>query len=152
MGFRMTRYPLSSEALPYRVLGKDLAVEISIQLPGTIRIEHIEGSRHSAAALAAAIPIDDRITEVHYCLYWTPEWLNPLRPLARWLTREFLRQDRDVANKLASHGRHSISPTVGDPDAQVRWYYQLKREYLSADAQQRTFVNPLRPATLSWRS
>ena len=54
----------------------------------------------SACVLAAATPISETVTDVHYCVYWTMPWLAPLRPAAWWMARDFLRQDRDVAARL----------------------------------------------------
>lgn len=151
-GFRMRRHVLEGGAHPYRLLGRKVAVEVRIDLPG-IRIEHIQGDRHAACVLAAATPLDAATTEVHYCLYWTPRWLAPVRPLMRWMSREFLRQDRDVAVKLG-HGAAYDPPTllVGDPDAQIKWYLRLKKEYQRSEEQERPFVNPLQPRILRWRS
>jgi phenylpropionate dioxygenase-like ring-hydroxylating dioxygenase large terminal subunit len=151
LGFRMKRHALINGALPYRVLGHDPMIEIAIELPG-IRIEHIEGTRHSVCVLAAATPVDETTTEVHYCIYWTPRWMGPLKPIARWLTRAFLRQDRDVAAKLGSSANESLPLLVGDPDAQIKWYYRLKGEYQRSQAAQQPFVNPIQPRTLRWRS
>jgi phenylpropionate dioxygenase-like ring-hydroxylating dioxygenase large terminal subunit len=149
-GFQMKRHALNGGALPYRILGRDPTVEVTIQLPG-IRIEHIAGTRHSACVLAAATPVDKVNTDVHYCVYWTPGWAGAFKPMARWMTRQFLRQDRDVAAKLA--GAAEEPPLfVGDPDAQIGWYYRLKREYQNCRTERRPFVNPVTPRTLHWRS
>lgn len=152
LGFRMRRHALEGGAKPYRLLGRNVTVEVTIELPG-IRIEHIQGDRHAACVLAAATPLDATTTEVHYCLYWTPRWLAPVRPFMRWSSREFLRQDRDVAVKLG-HGAAYDPPMllVGDPDAQIKWYLRLKKEFQRSEAEQRPFVNPLEPRTLRWRS
>ncbi len=151
MGFRMKRHHLKHGANPYRLLGRNVHVDIGIQLPG-VRIEYIHGDSHSAAVLAAATPISDTETDVHYCGYWTPDWLAPFRPAARWMARDFLRQDRDVAAKMMDNPRLPAPMYVGDPDTQIRWYLRLKREYLAAQTEGRDFVNPLRAQTLHWRS
>ena len=151
LGFRMKRHALSGGALPYRIFGGHPTIEIVIELPG-IRIEHIQGTRHSACVLAAATPVDETTTDVHYCIYWTPRWLGPLKPAARWMTREFLRQDWAVAAKLSDGDGESPMMLVGDADAQIKWYYRLKNEYQRAMAAQRPFVNPIRPRTLRWLS
>jgi phenylpropionate dioxygenase-like ring-hydroxylating dioxygenase large terminal subunit len=151
MGFRMLRHHLKHGANPYRLLGRNVHIDIGIQLPG-IRIEHIEGDRHSACVLAAATPVGADVTDVHYCVYWTPKWLAPLRPFAVWMARDFLGQDRDVAVKLMQNPSPPPPLFVGGADVQVRWYLRLKREYLQAQAEGRGFVNPLRAQVLRWRS
>ncbi len=150
-GFRMKTHKLVGGARPYRLLGTDVHVDLSISLPG-LRIEHIRGSRHSACVLAAVTPVTETQTDVHYCVYWTVPWLAPLRPLAAYMARDFLRQDLDMAAKL-SHGR--VTPPmlfVGDADTQIAWMIRLKREYLSSQAEGRQFSNPLTEQTLAWKS
>ena len=150
-GFRMKTHTLKGGARPYRLLGTDVRVDVTIGLPG-LRIEHIRGSRHSACVLAAVTPITATETDVHYCVYWTVPWLAPFRPLAAFMARDFLRQDLDMAAKLA-HG--STTPPmlfVGDADTQIAWMIRLKREYLSSQAEGRRFENPLIEQTLQWKS
>ena len=151
MGFRMLRHHLKHGANPYRLLGRDVHIDIGITLPG-IRIEHIEGSAHSACVLAAATPVSETETDVHYCVYWTPKWLAPLKPFAAWMARDFLDQDRVVAVRMMDNPRLPPPMFVGGADTQVRWYLRLKREYLEAAAENRAFNNPLRPQALRWRS
>ena len=151
MGFRMARHHLVEGANPYRLLGRDVHIDIGIQLPG-VRIEAIEGSVHRACVLAAATPVSAMETDVHYCVYWTPAWLAPLRPVARWMAADFLDQDRMVAVRMADNPAPGAALYVGDADTQVRWYLRLKREYAAAAAEGRAFVNPLREQTLRWRS
>ena len=72
---------------------------------------------------------------MHYCGYWTPKWLAPLRPLATWMAKDFLNQDRMVAVKMADNRSPPAPMFVGGADTQVRWYLRLKREYLAARAE-----------------
>ena len=152
LGFRMKRHRLVQGANPYRILGRNVSIEVSIQLPG-LRVEHIEGERHSACVLATSTPITASTTDVHYCIYWSMGWLAPLRPFARWMARDFLRQDFEVAARLdAAKAPFPPSMFVGDADAQIRWFLRLKKEYQASRAEQRPFVNPLREQVLRWRS
>lgn len=151
MGFRMLRHHLKHGANPYRLLGRDVHIDIGITLPG-IRIEHIQGSAHSACVLAAATPISETETDVHYCVYWTPKWLAPLKPFATWMAKDFLDQDRVVAVRMMDNPSLPAPMFVGGADTQVRWYLRLKKEYQDAAAENRPFANPLRPTTLRWRS
>ena len=150
-GFRMKTHKLNGGARPYRLLGTDVSVDVTLSLPG-LRIEHIRGSRHSACVLAAVTPVTETLTDVHYCVYWTVPWLAPLRPLATFWARDFLRQDLDMAAKLA-HGQTTPPMLfVGDADTQIAWMIRLKREYLSSQAEGRSFANPLAEQTLQWKS
>ncbi len=136
-GFRMKPHTLTGNAArPYRLLGTDVRVDVSLRLPG-MRIEHIRGERHAACVLATVTPVTELLTDVHYCVYWTVPWLAPLRPIAAWMARDFLRQDLDMAAKLA-HG--AVTPPmlfVGDADTQIAWLMRLKREYLASQAEGR---------------
>ena len=151
MGFRMLRHHLKHGANPYRLLGRNVFIDIGIQLPG-VRIEHIQGDRHAAGVLAAATPVSETETDVHYCVYWTVPWLGALRPAAWWMACDFLRQDRDVAGRMMDNPVPWTAMYVGDPDTQIRWWLRLKRELLASRAEGRDFVNPLRAQTLRWRS
>ena len=150
-GFRMKTHTLSGGARPYRLMGTGVRVDVTLSLPG-LRIEHIRGSRHSACVMAAVTPVTPTQTDVHYCVYWTIPWLTLLRPIAAYMARDFLRQDLDMAAKLA-HGQ-STPPMlfVGDADTQIAWMMRLKREYLSSQAEGRGFANPLTEQTLQWKS
>ena len=152
LGFRMKRHHLQHGANPYRLLGRNVHIDVTIQLPG-LRIESIEGERHSACVLAASTPVTATTTDVHYCVYWTIGWLAPLKPFARWMTRDFLRQDYDVAVKLGgADAPYPPTMFVGDADAQIRWFLRVKKEYQASRAERRPFVNPLREQVLRWRS
>jgi hypothetical protein len=76
-----------------------------------------------------------------------------VRPIARLLTLQFLNQDRDVVVKQQEGlAYHPSLMLIDDADMQAKWYYRIKREYEQAQAEQRGFVNPLKPQVLRWRS
>ncbi len=104
-------------------------------------------------ALTALTPVHETETEVHQCLYWTPPWLTPFKPVIRRLAESFLGQDRAMAARqregLASDPALML---LGDADAQAGWFQQLKREWLSARAEGRTFRNPVEAGVLRWYS
>ncbi len=152
LGFRMKRHHLRHGANPYRLLGGNVHVDVTIQLPG-LRIEHIQGDRHSACVLAMSTPVGPEETDVHYCVWWSMGWLAAARPVARWMARDFLRQDYDVAVQLQEGGAPFPPPMfVGDADAQIRWFLRVKKEYQASQAERRSFANPLREQVLQWRS
>ena len=151
LGFRMARHHLQHGANPYRLLGRNVHVDISIQLPG-LRVESIQGDRHAACVLAAATPLSASETDVHYCVYWTVPWLGALTPAARWMARDFLRQDRTIAVRMMENRAPPAPLFVGDPDAQIRWWLRLKKEWRACHAEGRPFENPIRAQTLTWRS
>ena len=152
LGWRMKRHRLPSQNRAYRLLGREVTTEITYALPG-LRIELIEGEKHSAAGLTAITPLSETETEVHQALYCTLPWIAPLRPLGRYLAGAFLTQDREVVVKQQEGLTYDPSlMLIDDADTQAKWYYRLKREWLRAAAEGRPFENPVKPCTLYWRS
>ena len=147
----MRTHRLEGGARPSRLLGRDVQVDVALSLPG-VRIEHIRGSRHSACVLATVTPITEKTTDVHYCVYWTMPWLRPLKSIAAVMARDFLRQDLEMAAKLAHGCETPPMLFVGDADTQIAWLIRLKREYLASQAEKRAFVNPLTAQVLRWKS
>lgn len=152
LGWRMVRHPLPPENRAYRIFGRDVTTEIRYALPG-LRIEHVEGSRHSAVGLTAITPIDATNTVVWQIFYWTLPWLGLLKPVARALVRRFLDQDRQMVIRQ-QHGLPHAERLmlVNDADTQARWFHRLSQEWQRAQAEGRPFENPIAPQTLRWRS
>lgn len=152
LGWRMVRHALPPENRAYRIFGENVTTEIRYALPG-LRIEHVEGSRHSAVGLTAITPIDATHTVVWQIFYWTLPWLGAIRPLALALVRRFLDQDRQMVIRQ-QHGLPHAERLmlVNDADMQARWFHRLGQEWQRAQAEGRPFENPLRPQTLRWRS
>lgn len=151
-GFTMSRHMPSRNSRAYRLLGGSPETEIVFRLP-SVRIEHTRAGRYFVGNLTAITPLDDRMTEINHCVYWTAPWLHPLKPLLRRYVRAFLRQDRDIMERQQQGLRYDPPLTlIDDADTQARWYYRLKREYRRARAEGRTFENPVEPRTLEWRS
>ena len=150
-GFSMARHAVKGGGLPYKLLGGDVHATIGLQLPG-MRTELVEGRSHKAAIVTAVTPVGPAETDVHVYAFWTLPWLAPAKPLARWLMRDFLKQDREIAVRMAAHPPTRSPMYIGDADAQIRWYLQLKKEHAVSAAEGRAFENPLRAQTLRWRS
>jgi phenylpropionate dioxygenase-like ring-hydroxylating dioxygenase large terminal subunit len=151
-GFTMDRHTPSQNSRAYRLLGGSPETEITFRLP-SVRVEHIRAGPHRVCNLTAITPIDERVTEINHCIYWTAPWLTALRPFLRRYVRAFLHQDRDIMELQQRGLRHDPPLTlIDDADTQAKWYYRLKREYRSARAEGRPFENPVQPRTLEWRS
>jgi phenylpropionate dioxygenase-like ring-hydroxylating dioxygenase large terminal subunit len=151
-GFTMSRHAPSRNSRAYRLLGGTPVTEIVFRLP-SVRIEHIRAGRHLVCNLTAITPVDDRVTEITHCIYWTSPWLSALKPILRRYVRAFLRQDRDIMERQQQGLRFNPPLTlIDDADTQAKWYYRLKREYRGACAEGRLFRNPVEPRTLEWRS
>ncbi len=151
-GFTMDRHAPSQNSRAYRLLGSAPQTEIVFRLP-SVRVEHIRAGQHRVGNLTAITPVDDRMTEIHHCVYWTSPWLNALKPFLRRYVQAFLQQDRDIMERQQQGLRFDPPLTlIDDADTQAKWYYRLKREYRHACAEGRPFVNPVAPRTLEWRS
>src|SRR5215472_7946819 len=151
-GFTMTRHTPSHNSRAYRLLGGAPETEIIFRLP-SVRIEQIRAGRHRVANLTAITPVDDRLTEINHCVYWTAPWLTPLKPFLRHYVRAFLRQDRAIMTRQQQGLRYDPPLTlIDDADTQAKWYYRLKREYRRSQAEGRPFQNPVEPRILEWRS
>lgn len=152
LGWRMKRHRAPAENRIYRILGDEVSTEITYRLPG-MRIESMQGDRHSAVSLLIITPVDEHETEVHQCLYWTVRGLDPFKPVFRRLIHNFLAQDRKAALMHREGLKHDPPLMLfGDVDAQAKWFFRLKREWLQAERENRPFRNPLGEKVLRWRS
>jgi phenylpropionate dioxygenase-like ring-hydroxylating dioxygenase large terminal subunit len=152
LGWRMVRHALPPQNIIYKLLGANVATEITYRLPG-LRIEEIHGERHAVVGLTAITPVSDETTEVHQFFWATPNWIGAVKPVLRKLMRIFLDQDRQVVVRQREGLLHRPKLIlINDADTQARWWMRIKDEWLAAQAEQREFVNPLAPATLRWRS
>ncbi|WP_439814204.1 Rieske 2Fe-2S domain-containing protein [Zavarzinia sp. CC-PAN008] len=152
LGFTMARHKPSRNAAAYKLLGGDLETEIAFRLPG-LRIETITAGRHRFVGLTAVTPIDMNRTQVTQVMYWTMPWLNLLKPVARWLARQFVGQDRAiVTQQQRGLAQRPALLLIDDADTQAKWYYACKREFARAAAERRPFVNPVTEQVLRWRS
>ncbi|MEM8811362.1 MAG: aromatic ring-hydroxylating dioxygenase subunit alpha [Pseudomonadota bacterium] len=151
-GWRMIRHQLPPQNIAYKILGGTVTTEIAYRLPG-LRIEHIQGDRHSVVGLTAITPVDEGETEVYQIFWATMNWVSAFGPLARHLMRVFLDQDREVVvQQREGLVQNPKLMLINDADTQARWWMRIKREWLEAEAEDRAFANPLRPMTLRWRS
>lgn len=152
LGFAMVEHAPSRNSFAYRILGGQPRTEISFRLPG-IRIERISAGKHRLVGLTTVTPIDETRTEIVQSFYWTTPFLSLVRPILRRFMRAFLGQDRDMVNLQREGLRFEPKlMLINDSDVQAKWYHRLKSEWAEAAEQGRPFVNPVKPATLRWRS
>ena len=151
-GFRLVSYNMPVSARPYKILGKDVSIEIIFQLPG-VRTEILKGDRYSACLLTCITPIDEYSCEIFQSVYWTIPWAAVFKPLLSLLTRQFLAQDRDAIIQQQEGLMYDPSlMLIDDADTQAKWYFRLKQEYQRSQENNIPFVNPLAPKILRWRS
>jgi len=152
LGFRLVPYQMPVSAKPYKLLGNQVSIEIVFQLP-SYRTELLIGERHKACAFTAITPIDENQCVLYQSLYWTVPGLSLIKPLLGFLTRQFLAEDRDVVIKQQEGLAYDPSlMLIDDADTQAKWYFRLKQEYLSSQADNRAFENPVEARVLRWRS
>jgi phenylpropionate dioxygenase-like ring-hydroxylating dioxygenase large terminal subunit len=151
-GFAMVRHAPSKNSRAYRILGGAPATEITFRLPG-IRYEHIQIGERQILALTCLTPITatrTRITQI----FWSDHGVfRAIAPLFRIGAKAFLKQDGDMVNLQNEGLKYDPSLLwIDDADTQAKWYQQLKKEWLAHRAEQRAFVNPVKPAQLKWTS
>ena len=151
LGFKMTRHAPSNNSKGYTVLKGGTSTEIKFEIPGN-RYEHILiGEKHQIISITTLTPLNEHSTELNHIFYSTlpaTKWL--WWPLKR-LGKKFIGQDLGVFIKL-SKGLQS-NPTlmlIGEPDAQAKWYHEIKRLWQKAQQDNTPFENPVTPQTLHW--
>jgi len=151
-GFVMVKHTPSSNSFAYKLLGGKPTTEIEFRLPG-LRFETIQNAKHTVLGLTAVTPMTDKSTQVHQIFFWDVPLFDVLRPFMQPLGQRFLNQDRDMVD-LQQEGL-KFDPKlmlIDDADTLARWYMQMKREWRAAREADRPFNNPVKPATLRWRS
>ncbi len=152
LGFRMLSHTPSRNSFLYRLMGGRPETEITFQLPG-LRFERVRAGHRLVCGLTAVTPVSETETDVHHAIYWNLKWLTPFIPLWQLVAKRFIDQDRRVVEMQQDGLKHDPRlMLINDADTQAKWYLQCKREFAKARAEGREFVNPVRPATLSWRS
>ncbi len=150
-GFKMVRHAPSANSKGYKALQGDVSTEIFFDLPGN-RLEHISiGQKHKIISITTLTPVDDNSTELNHFFYSSlaiTRWLWwPLKGLGK----TFIGQDVGVFQKLARGLENDPAlMLIGEPDAQARWYYELKRQWKASQEQGSEFKNPLQAETLQW--
>lgn len=150
-GFKMVRHAPSANSKGYKVLKGDVSTEIFFDIPGN-RLEHISvGKKNKVISITTLTPVGENTTELNQFFYSSlsiTDWL--WWPLKR-LGKIFIGQDVGVFHKLARGLENNPAlMLVGEPDAQARWYFELKKQWNAAQQQGTEFRNPLRAETLHW--
>ena len=80
-------------------------------------------------------------------------WANIFKPVIKQFSKTFLGQDQKAFIRQ-SKGLY-WDPALrlsGQPDQQAKWYYRIKNEWMRASEAGRPFKNPLKKASLRWRT
>ena len=152
-GFSMLPHTPSSNSFIYKYFGKDRTTEIQFQIPG-LRTEYFKADGKHMTIFAAVTPTNETKTAVTIVTYWNHPLMSLVPPfLRRWISETFLGQDRDAVNAqqvgLAYNPKLML---IHDSDVQAKWYFALKRAWTKHRETGEDFKNPVKPATLRWRS
>ncbi len=152
-GFSMLPHSPSSNSFLYRLLGAKPRTEIRFQLPG-IRVEYIEVGARQVTGFTAVTPVDKGRTRISIGLYWSHPLLDVIpNALTAKGIRIFAGQDRDAVNAQQAGLKYDPKlMLIHDADVQAMWYFKLKEAWAQARANDTPFENPVKPATLRWRS
>lgn len=152
LGFKMVKHVVPPTQIFYRVMGKTVTSDISLILPG-IRLEQIEGDRHSVVNVSVLTPISAEETQFHQMLFLTMGWAKVLKPLVTQMAKHFLGQDRTIAIRQREGLLYEPKlMLINDANTQARWWMHLKDEWVNSAKEGRPFVNPVKPKTLRWMS
>ena len=152
LGFAMARHAPSSNSRAYKLLGGKPATEIVFRLPA-LRWEHIQVGERQVLALTLLTPITEKKTRITQ-VFWSDHPVFGLaKPFLRAGAKAFLKQDGDMVNLQNEGLRYDPALIwIDDADKQAKWYQGLKREWFRSRSEARSFVNPVEPAVLRWRS
>lgn len=151
LGFKMVRHAPSNNSKGYTVLKGGTSTEITFEIPGN-RFEHIRvGDKHEIISITTLTPLNEHSTELNHIFYST-------LPATRWfwwplkrLGQKFIGQDLDVFIKLSKGlESHPTLMLIGEPDAQAKWYHEIKRLWQKAQQDNVPFENPVKGQTLHW--
>lgn len=151
MGFNMVRHVPSSNSKGYKVLKGVASTEINFEIPG-IRTEHIRiGDRNEILSVTTLTPLNENETELNHFFYTSLSVAKMLWWPLRKLGRTFIGQDLGIFIKLKKGLKNDPKLLlVGEPDAQARWYYELKKQWMKAQEENTPFKNTLKEQTLHW--
>ena len=151
-GFTMLAHPPSKNAGLYKLIGGRPVTEIAFELP-SLRYEKIDAGRKRVFGFTSCTPLTETETEVTQVFFWNIGWAGLLRPLLQPIARIFLGQDRRVVTLQREGLKHDPRlMLIRDADVPAMWYFRIKKEWISAQAEGRAFVNPVGETTLRWRS
>ena len=153
MGFRMKAHKPSSNARAYKLIGGEMTTEIEFALPGT-RLETIRNEKHTILGLTAITPHETGKSSITQMFFWDMPMLTLAKPLMYPLGKTFLGQDGHILreqNKNLSRERPTMM-YVEDADKLAGWYMQVKRAWQQSRETGQAFENPVKEATLRWRT
>ncbi|HAQ36046.1 MAG: 2Fe-2S ferredoxin [Maricaulis sp.] len=152
-GFSMLPHRPSSNSFAYKALGAKPETEIRFQIPG-LRTEYVKVGNSFFTGFTAVTPTNANSTAITIVVYWKHPVFDILPNFVlRKAITTFIRQDRDAVN--AQQKGLAYKPKlmlIHDADVQAKWYYKLKQAWRKHRQTGEAFANPVKNATLRWRS
>lgn len=151
-GFTAMAADSFASAPAYELVGSDRKVTIEFRLPST-RIERVQGGRLRILNITTVTPTAPGRVALRNVIYSSIRPLRWLFPALSALGRAFLEQDARILRKLdADAATRQPLLFVGEPDQPSAWYFQCKKALARAPGSEETFVNPVKPSVLQWRT
>lgn len=154
LGFRMPPHEPSSNSKIYKLLGGAPTTEIEFRLPG-LRFEWIRTKKRLVFGLTAMTPGEKGHVRINHIMFWDSMVFTLMTPIAQKMSDDFFGQDRAIleAQHLNLARGHHRPLFLGDADVPAQWYCQLKKAWSDqSNAPISPFENPLKAATLEWRT
>tara|TARA_R110000868_G_scaffold120773_7_gene320670 strand:+ start:5437 stop:6480 length:1044 start_codon:yes stop_codon:yes gene_type:complete len=151
-GFSMLPHIPSKNSYLYAWLGEP-QTEIQFELPG-LRTEYVKAGGKHFTGFTAVTPTNENSTAITIVVYWDHPLLHALPNfMIRWGIETFVGQDRDAVNSQQIGLAYNPDlMLIHDADVQAKWYFALKRAWAKHRETGEPFANPVKPATLRWRS
>ncbi|OPZ90122.1 MAG: hypothetical protein BWY75_00872 [bacterium ADurb.Bin425] len=76
-------------------------------------------------------------------------------PVLNYFVTTFLKQDQSLAlmqENIINKYKPRLIMTIKDAGTPGHWYFLLKREWNSSQAEKRPFKNPIKESILRWRT
>ena len=152
LGFAMAAHSPSSNSFAYKLLGGKPVTEITFNLPG-VRTEDIRVGDKSLLSLTAMTPIDSERTLFRQIFFTNMTTMRLIKPIFRAGVRRFLKQDSGILELQRQGLEYGTKQMfIGDADAQARWYFAMKKEWVAANEEGRDFVHPVKNQVLKYRT
>lgn len=153
-GWTMVKHQPPGHSIVFKLIGKHIETEISFRLPGCRREYLSYQGRTFLSGISTLTPVDETHTELNHTTYWTIPGTGFISPMVNYFVREFLGQDKTIAEMQAVglRSKPNLIMTVKDAGTPGHWYFLLKKEWALSRAEGRPFKNPVVESILRWRS
>ncbi|MBN8661118.1 MAG: aromatic ring-hydroxylating dioxygenase subunit alpha [Candidatus Obscuribacter phosphatis] len=155
-GWTMVKHQPSKHSIAFKLIGQFIETEISFRLPGCRREYLTFNNRTFLSGITTLTPIDETHTELNHTTYWTlpiPKFIAD--PVLNYFVTTFLKQDQSLAlmqEKIINKYKPRLIMTIKDAGTPGHWYFLLKKEWNSSQAEKRPFKNPIKESILRWRT